>query len=160
MASYTKNDLIVMYDILTQETGEEWPTKRHWIDSESTASESAVRRIFGSWAEFFTEIGKPEIEVKRVKTGNSQTSVFFTDKCLEIIGNRPASVVINQTIERIGYLAEAYVPNDKDREIAKKYRKRDGCKYPDQAEVLSKFAAESGVTVSDAMVMLEKIEQE
>jgi hypothetical protein len=90
-----------------------------------------------------------------------RSTIHIQAKTIEAFGDRGKSGVVNQTMQRLTAAADTVDITDADRKFYAPHRRKDYSPgYPDQAEILKKFAKQKGCDLSTALVCLEKIERE
>jgi hypothetical protein len=89
-----------------------------------------------------------------------RTTVHISKGSIEPLGDRAASTVFNQSIQRLAYAGQDVEITDVDRKFYEaNKRKKNSPGYPDQGELLEKFADATGRTISESIVALDKLER-
>ena len=92
---------------------------------------------------------------------SKKASIYMTDKTLDAIGSRVRGSVVNQTMQRLTVAIDEVEITKSDRKFYELNRRKDRSPgYPDQSEILKKFASQKGCDLSTALVCLEKMDRE
>ena len=89
-----------------------------------------------------------------------RTTVHISKGSIEPLGDRAASTVFNQSIQRLAYAGQDIEITDADRNFyTANKRRKNSPGYPDQGKLLMNFVKTTGRTVPEAIVVLDKLER-